>query len=126
VSALHIPSTAGLVEPIKMTSMNEALRISEEDINQIKIDALRGSVKAADRLEKHYAFVMLDNRDALYWSQIQAENGGPDDQYSYGFELSTDDKSTFGQIRARYWLTRAKEGGNSYADDVLKEMEQDE
>ena len=101
---------------------NAPFVISDKDLPIVKNEALGGSGEAALRLYKYYRKIALDPKSAIYWAQVAAENGDPIGQYTFGLEL-LELKDEQSETRARYWMRRAADQGNSRARDVLDRLE---
>jgi hypothetical protein len=98
-----------------------SLIIPDVELPKLEREALKGSPDAAFRLYRYHQSVRLDFKEGLFWAQIAAENGHPVGQYNLGF-LWRNDPDPRNRLRARFWLERAAEKGDSLAVDLLREL----
>jgi TPR repeat protein len=101
---------------------NAGLVVPHADMPALRDEALAGSPDAALRLYRHYKAIAVDSEQARHWARIAAENGSPIGQYSFAFEL-LERKAPDDGVRARFWLRRAAEQGNTRAREVLNALE---
>jgi hypothetical protein len=104
---------------------NAPFIIPSADLPTIEKQALEGSPDAAQRLYRYYRKVALNSEAAVYWAQIAADNGDATGQYAFGLEL-LERKDEDSAVRAKYWIRRAAEQGNSRARDVLDRLEREQ
>jgi TPR repeat protein len=95
------------------------LQLSETEIADCKIGALKGNGKAALLLGKYYSEIKIDYElfDYLfsssheeYWYRIGAQNGSPECQYELGQILLRKDDE-LNKIRGNFWLRQAIQNG---------------
>lgn len=124
-------ATASLADPLGIIgsevviSANAGLDISSEKLNIFKNDALSGSGAAAHKLASFYYFVKRDRAMGLYWETIAAEDGNPMAMASLGFHMAVEEKGHQTDLRARFWLERAKAAGESTAKVELDALDRD-
>ena len=116
-----------LSRPGYVMSLNADLEIPENEIPPLEDAALRGSGKSALKLALFYRLIKHDSDKYLYWSTISAEDGDPVGMHNlahlllYGKDaVETSDRRN--EIRARFWLKRSAEVGDSVSRDELRDM----
>ena len=102
-------------QPALQTPSTTAERsLSNEDVALLQTRAANGSGEDAYKLSMYY-MQKGDISDFRHWLQISAENGFPSGMHAFGLYLSInafgDTPTHDSQIRAKYWLTRAKDAG---------------
>ncbi|HWD68232.1 MAG TPA: hypothetical protein VG227_09755 [Caulobacteraceae bacterium] len=101
-------------------SGNGDLNIPADRLKAVQESALKGSGAAAHRLAMYYTYVKSDHVSGTHWETIAAENGSPIAMSSLGTRLEIERKSPDDDIRARFWLERAKAAGNVTAKKKLE------
>jgi TPR repeat protein len=93
--------------------------ISPANQKQFEAEALAGNGLAAFKLANHAGYgVSTPQKKAAerYWATISAEDGLSAGSYQIGMILYADDSDASNIVRARFWLTKAKEQGEKMAD----------
>jgi len=73
-------------------SGKEYYALSDDDRIHLEHEALHGSCEAADRLYAFHALYISNQKEAMYWQQIAAENGDPTAQSGLATLMSDDVK----------------------------------
>jgi TPR repeat protein len=95
--------------------------LAPSDIPKLEKEALLGSAVAAHKLATYFGVILLNNKQAIYWTQIRMENGDRDARYDLGAFLSSEhDKAS--RIRARYWLEAVSKDGSPDLADLARHV----
>jgi TPR repeat protein len=106
-------------------SGNGDLQIPQNQIPLLEDKALRGSGDAAHKLASFYFFVKSNRAAGLYWETISAENGNSLAMCSLGSYMIAEKKGYKTDLRARFWIERAKKAGIATAILLLRQLDRD-
>ncbi len=99
--------------------------ISEYEIELLIDYALRGGKKEAYFLYEYYKNYKKNEKEALSWLRIGAQNDNTRCQYEYGQHFLKSNKEE-DRIRGRFWIKKAAKTGSAEAKKLLKEIGENE
>ena len=106
----------------EVVGLNDRFNLTAEQVDQLSLDALDGSIESARKLYLYYSMINANREREIYWATIAAENGGVSDQYNLGYILSND-PDLGNQRRSIFWLKKSAKAGHDIAKEYLKELE---
>lgn len=118
------PVRAGPAEPPDVIFPEHGAVLDPASIPVLEREAMGGSAEAAHRLATYYSMIKLDNKQAIFWTQIRVENGDRNARYDLGARLAVD-TDPLSRSRARYWLTQVESDGPPEIADLAKSVLRD-
>ena len=115
------PAKAGATPPEDMMFGNAGYELSASEIARLGQAGLYGDGKAAFRLSLYYRFARPNSEKLAYWVEVAAEDGNPNAEYTYGFDLSRRSDENANR-RAIFWLKKALKDGVPLAASLLEEL----
>lgn len=108
-------------------NLNAGLEIPKNEIPPLEEAALHGSGKSALKLAQFYRFIKHDWDKYSYWTTISAEDGDPVGMNNAAYLLlygkdAEEKRDRNGEIRARFWLERAVQAGDTKSRERLRDM----
>ena len=95
-------------------------RLTDNQVERLRDEAMRGSADAALRLGRFYVrTVDPDSREGLYWLHIAVENGSPGGMLELGQVLVESDDARE-KARGVYWLRRSLQICEKPGRDIVR------
>jgi hypothetical protein len=101
------------------TLLNQSYWLEKGQRSKLAVEALEGSVSAAERLVDYHTTVTRNDSESLKWSLIAAENGSSRAPL-FLFQLLRESRHETDQRRALFWLRRASELGDNVGESLFK------
>jgi hypothetical protein len=89
----------------------EIFRISQNNVNQMKIRAMRGNGLIALKIAEFYEH--SDYNEMVFWLRIGAQNGNSECMRRYGDYL-TNTNDELNKIRGLFWLEKSRSEVSTY------------
>ncbi len=110
--------------PAQPVNLNQDLVLTQQQLLELSVEAMRGSSEAASKISIFYGFVLLNPMEERRWALIAAENGDPVAQYNVYEDFVSND-TALDRERALFWLKKSANAGYKDAQEKLKRVEQD-
>jgi TPR repeat protein len=110
--------------PEQPVNLNQDLVLTQQQLRELAVEAMRGSSEAASKISIFYGFVLLNPIEERRWALIAAENGDPVAQYNV-YEDFVNNDTALDRERALFWLKKSANAGYKDAQEKLKRVEQD-
>ena len=99
-----------------------SFNLTNEELLEFERKSQDGDAEASTKLWLFYNFTLLDHDTAVQWLEKAAEQGLPASQYSLAFDLSRRGSSGYNLEKAKYWATKAANGGEELARTLLQQI----
>ncbi|NII53788.1 sel1 repeat family protein [Luteibacter sp. SG786] len=107
--------------PEQPVNLNRDLVLTQQQLQTLAVEAMRGSSEAASKISVFYGFVLVNPMEERRWALIAAENGDPVAQYNVYEDFMNND-TALDRERALFWLRKSANAGYNEAQEKLKRV----
>jgi TPR repeat protein len=100
-----------------------SFNLTKEELFQFQKKSEDGDVKASEKLWLFYEFAVRDRVKAEEWLEKAAEQGLTAAQHNLAVGLSRRGSPQYDLEKAKYWTTKAANGGEKLARGLLQQIE---
>lgn len=119
-----VQTTYAQTAPEQPVNLNQDLVLTQQQLQTLAVEAMRGSSEAASKISVFYGFVLLNPMEERRWALIAAENGDPVAQYNVYEDFMNND-TALDRERALFWLRKSASAGYKEAQEKLKRVGED-
>ncbi|SFW28227.1 sel1 repeat family protein [Luteibacter sp. UNCMF366Tsu5.1] len=121
---LAVQTAHAQTAPEQPVNLNQDLVLTQQQLQTLAVEAMRGSSEAASKISIFYGFVLLNPMEERRWALIAAENGDPVAQYNVYEDFMNND-TALDRERALFWLRKSANAGYKEAQEKLKRVGED-